>query len=166
MKVWITNISTSKFAGINTLWAAMMREDFIPDKVHLIHLHSGKVDKESQKTARIGYLNLLKRYANPEKLVLHDYDETKFSNIARDMQSLVREEKSEGNTVAIDMTPGRKFMSAFSMYMGVGLGLEHKADKIYYLHVKELGQYSGLPFPMIPSNLMTLYDLKKEVTGK
>ena len=93
-------------------------------------------------------------------------NETKFSNIARDMQSLVREEKSEGNTVAIDMTPGRKFMSAFSMYMGVGLGLDHKADKIYYLHVKELGQYSGLPFPMIPSNLMTLYDLKKEVTGK
>ena len=166
MNVWITTISTSKFAGINTLWAAMMREDFIPDKVHLIHLHSGKVDKESQKIARTGYLNLLKRYGSKNKLVLHDFDETEFSSISTKMASLVREEKSEGNTVAIDMTPGRKFMSAFSMYMGVGPGLKHKADKFYYLHVKELGQHSGRPYPMIPSNLMTLYDLKKEVTGK
>ena len=77
--MWITTISTSKFAGINTLWAAMMREDFIPDKVHLIHLHSGKVDKESQKIARTGYLNLLKRYGSKNKLVLHDFDETEFS---------------------------------------------------------------------------------------
>ena len=36
MNVWITNVSTSKFAGVNTLWAAIMREDFIPDRVHLI----------------------------------------------------------------------------------------------------------------------------------
>ena len=49
------------------------------------------------------------------------------------IDSLVREEKSEGNTVAIDMTPGRKFMSAFSMYMGVGLGLKYKADMINML---------------------------------
>ena len=166
MNVWITNISTSKFAGINTLWAAMMREDFIPDKVHLIHLHSGKVDKKSQKEAYTGYLNLLKRYGGQGTIVIHDYDETNFRNIAREMEALVREEKSEGHTVAIDMTPGRKFMSAFSMYMGVGLGLKYKADMIYYLHVRSLGQFNGLPFPMIPSNLMTLYDLKKEVTGK
>jgi len=43
----------------------------------------------------------------------------------------VRKEKEAGNTIAIDMTPGREFMSAFSMYMGVGGDIKQKADEIY-----------------------------------
>ena len=57
-------------------------------------------------------------------------------------------------------------MSAFAMYMGVGADVKHRADRIYYLHVKGLKNHTGQPYSMVPSNLMTLYDLKKEILGE
>ena len=165
MKVWITNISTSKFAGINTLWAAIMREGFIPERVHLMADEMVK-EKGYLDAALKGYYCVLSRYGSQKKPIVHDVIEIEFGALAKKLESIVHEEKSEGNTVAIDMTPGRKYMSAFAMYMGVGADVKHKADRIYYLHVKDLKHHTGQPFPTVPSNLMTLYDLKKEVLGR
>ena len=165
MNVWITNVSTSKFAGVNTLWAAIMREDFIPDRVHLIADEMVK-EKGYLAAALKGYQCVLNRYGNEEEPIVHDVVETEFADLAKKLESIVHEEKTKGHTVAIDMTPGRKYMSAFAMYMGVGADVKHRADRIYYLHVKGLKNHTGQPYPMVPSNLMTLYDLKKEILGE
>ena len=167
MKVWISTISTSKFSGINTLWAAMMRENFIPDRIHLINLTTKDKKNKARETTLKGYHSLLQRYGAKGKPVVHDVVGDDFSGLAKELESIVRKEKLKGHTVAIDMTPGRKVMSAFAMYMGVGTQLEYRADRIYYFFLDDPeGFYGKQPFPLLPSNAVTLYDLKKEVLGK
>ena len=74
MKVWISTISTSKFSGINTLWAAMMRENFIPDRIHLINLTTKDKKNKARETTLKGYHSLLQRYGAKGKPVVHDVE--------------------------------------------------------------------------------------------
>ena len=149
MNVWITNVSTSKFAGVNTLWAAIMREDFIPDRVHLIADEMVK-EKGYLAAALKGYQCVLNRYGNEEEPIVHDVVETEFADLAKKLESIVHEEKTKGHTVAIDMTPGRKYMSAFAMYMGVGADEKHRAKKFYFLHERGLKTHPEHPYSMSP----------------
>ena len=107
---------------------------------------------------------ILKEYGLQPDIHTHPFDETDFSSYARTLGSLVRNEKQAGNTVAIDMTPGRKYMSAFSMYLGVGIDIEEKADFIFYHHLLDLS-FGSNPYPLIPSNQRTLYNMKDEALG-
>ena len=161
MNVWITTVTSTEFAGVNTLWAAMTREDFIPDRVHLINLTNNKTNTEFLERSLTEYDCLLRGYGVKENPVVHNVSETDFPALAKELGSIVTEEKSKGHTVAIDMTPGRKIMSAFAMYMGVGTKLKHRADRIYYLFLD--GIQNKVPFPMLPSNTVTLYDLKRAI---
>ena len=85
------------------------------------------------KDSKNGYDCLLRRYGIQTKLIIHHMTETDFSAIAKKMNELVNTEKLEGNTVALDMTHGRKYMSAFTL--AVGAKYCKKMDRIYYLHV-------------------------------
>jgi len=162
MNVWVTNASTSRYAGINTLWAAIMWEDFIPERLHILANEYIK-QKGYLDTALKDYKSILDEYGSTQEPIVHDFDETDFPGLAKLFESIVRKEKEQGNIVAIDMTPGRKIISAMAMFMGVGDKLQFQADKIFYLYMKDLGPYEGHFFPMIPSNLMRLYDVKHEV---
>ncbi|MEM3594406.1 MAG: hypothetical protein QXS27_06735, partial [Candidatus Jordarchaeaceae archaeon] len=59
-----------------------------------------------------------------------------------------------GNEVAVDMTPGRKFMSACAMAAGQKYG----AAKLYYLHLYNLA-YQEKPFVLIPFNQQKLINV-------
>ena len=162
MNIWISNVSITRFAGVNTLWAAITKDGYIPERVHLLAdevvRQKGHLD---QAIADVS--TLIKGYGRPVESITHDIVEIEFMKLAEGLRNIVYDEKQTGNTVAIDMTPGRKYMSAFAMYMGVAKDLTHKADRIYYLHIQDLKQHRGKPFPLIPSSLMTLYDIKKEL---
>jgi len=162
MRVWIAPVTPTRFSGINTLWAAMTQTNpFIPDCVHLINLVESKKTNFLKK-AQTGYHQLLKNYGTDTKPIVHKVDEPEtegdYETIVKRMGEIVSKEKAKGHTIALDMTPGRKYMTAFT----VDVATKHNADKIYYLHVKgvfDKRRGQGTPFPLIPSNLVTLYDL-------
>jgi len=162
MNIWISNVSITRFAGLNTLWAAITKDGYIPERVHLLADEVVR-EKGHLRRAIADVSTLIEGYGKPVETITHDIVEIEFMKLADKLRRIVFDEKQTGNTVAIDMTPGRKYMSAFAMYMGVAKELKHKADIIYYLHVQDLKQHRGKPYPLIPASLMTLYDIKKEL---
>lgn len=160
MKVWISTASTSTFAVINTLWAAIIQEDYLPEKIHLL-ANDYVVAKGFLKNAELGCKLICQEYGIKTTVKTHEFRETDFSSLAQLLGAIVGAEKQIGNEVAIDITPGRKFMSAFSMYMGVGRAIEQQADRIYYHHLLDFA-FKDFPYPLIPANIRRLYDIKKE----
>ena len=158
MKVWITTVSTSAYAAFNTLWAGIKHFDYLPRKVHLLaNLELSR--KHHLSDVRTGFECILEGYEVDFTIEVHTFEETDFVSYAKTIGQLVFAEKRRGNTVAIDMTPGRKYMSALSLYLGLGSDIEYKADKVFYHHLSDLS-YGRRPYPLIPANLPTLYDLK------
>ena len=160
MKVWITTVSTSSFAVINSLWAAIRHHDYLPKKVHFM-ANEMLSHQKYLDDVKMGFECILEGYDVEPKIEIHTFKETDFSSYAKTLGQLVFAEKRRGNTVAIDMTPGRKYMSALSLYLGLGSDIEYKADKVFYHHLTDLS-YGGKPYPLIPANLPTLYDMKEK----
>ena len=162
MKVWLSTIGMSPFAVINTLWAACKEENFCPERIYLI---KNKDVEKHVDTVKDWIGRILKEY-NIEKpeINLVDADETDFKNFASKLGNVVKIEKSAGNEIAIDMTPGRKFMSAFAMYIAVASEVHFKADRIYYLHLLDLS-YVNKSYLEIPMTKQKLYEMKSTLRG-
>ncbi|AEH24482.1 hypothetical protein [Pyrococcus yayanosii] len=165
MRVWITTVGTSPFAVFNSLWMAIARDSYYPDKIYL--LWNDKVKRNMEKIK--SYIEALaKAYGRTIAIDdTHKVDEEDFRTFTKTLAEIIKREKLEGNEIAIDMTPGRKFMSAFSMYAGIeGVeGGKFKADKIYYLHLRDLS-YINLPLYLIPFSIQELLEMKSELSGK
>ncbi len=129
MKVWITTVGSSPFAVINTLWAACELDGYVPEKVYLVA--NGKVEQEA-RIVNEWITRIIKAYGAAPIIERIHADEVDFMNFSRILSTCITEEKKSGNEVAVDMTPGRKFMSAFSMFNGLA---KNGADRVYYLHV-------------------------------
>lgn len=160
MNVWITTVGSSPFAVINTLWAACELEKYVPEKVYLVA--NGKVENEV-KVVTEWIQRIIKAYGAVANIERIHADEVDFMNFSRLLSSCITEEKKKGNEVAVDMTPGRKFMSAFSMFNGLA---ENGADRVYYLHLNDVTIYKNHSFIEIPANEQKLYDLKKVLVKK
>jgi len=163
MNVWITTAGTSPFAAINSIWAAVQHKKFIPGKVHIL-ANEFVIEQNYLEKVVKGCEIISNEYDFSLEILTHCFTETDFSSYANLLESLVAKEKKAGNNVAIDMTPGRKFMSAISMYLGVGPDIKFKADLIYYHHLLDLS-FGNLPYPLIPSNIRTLYNMKDRSQG-
>ncbi|KCZ73383.1 hypothetical protein ANME2D_00449 [Candidatus Methanoperedens nitroreducens] len=160
MKVWITTVGSSPFAVINTLWAACELEGYVPEKLYLVA--NGKVEQEV-KVVNEWTKRIIEAYGEDAIIERIHADEVDFINFSRILSSCITEEKKKGNEVAVDMTPGRKFMSAFSMSNGLA---ENGADRVYYLHLSDVTKYKNRPFIEIPANEQRLYDMKKVLLEK
>lgn len=160
MNVWITTVGTSSFAVINTLWAACELEGYVPQKVYIVA--NGKVENEV-KVVNDWIERILKGYGSAAIIERIHADEVDFMNFSRILSNCITEEKKKGNQVAIDMTPGRKFMSAFSMFNGLA---KDGADRVYYLHLSDVIKYKNRSFIEIPANEQKLYDMKKVLLEK
>ncbi len=117
MKIWITTVGWSPFAVFNTLWFAIVRDSYIPDKIYLIWNSKVENNKEIIKK----YLNALNEsYGFNLKVVEYKIErEENFKEFIKGLSDIILKEKKYNNEIAIDITPGRKFMSAFSMFAGL-----------------------------------------------
>ncbi|MFW6194768.1 MAG: hypothetical protein ACOC5L_04540, partial [Halobacteriota archaeon] len=70
--------------------------------------------------------------------------------------SLIKELKQEGYTVAVDITPGRKALVAGALLPAEKLRVDH----VFYLAVKDLG---SKPYKMKPLKDQVLRDFIAEV---
>jgi len=142
--------------------AACRKGEFVPERVYLIWNEGVEREKEVvEKAVRL----ILESYGvrNPKIIA---GDETKvreddFSGL-RDLLYKIKG-LEQGNEVAVDMTPGRKFMSA--LLMGVGFNKEGPVEKVYYLHLLDERRYQNRPLLLIPAKIQRLYEMRGELRG-
>jgi len=147
MQVWITTVGWQPFAVINPLWAACFYQEFLPEKAIL--LNNGYKDTKIAKnleTVKEWCAQILGEYGIEQpQIEAIDADENDINNFAAIFTQIVDAQKL--NEVAIDMTPGRKFMS--SIAMATAFKNRSFVKKLYYLHL--WGQeYQNQPFIKIP----------------
>lgn len=161
MKVWITTVGKSPFAVVNPIWIACRRGEFIPEKVYLLW-NDAVADVKSIVRGLVE--TILKNYGVPDPKIVDDGSvkvaEDDFKRFRKVLLRICDDELKSGKEVAIDMTPGRKFMSALAM----GLGFKRNPVKVYYLHLLDLS-YQNKPLVLIPFSIQKfqkLYDMKRE----
>ncbi len=158
MKVWITIVGRSPFAVVNSVWMVCRKEKFVPNRVYLVW---NEDVEEVKRTVERMLKIILQSYGVSEPEVIADESvkvrEDDFKKFRKVLKKICDEELNEGNEVAIDMTPGRKFMSALAM----GLGIRKKIS-VYYLHLINIS-YQNKPLVLIPFSLQKLYDMKRDL---
>ncbi len=162
MLLWISTVGRSPYAVVNTVWAAKRFEGIVPDEVLLFH--TGDQDEQiaaELETVRAHLCAILDRHADAIRGVAVDGSAGGFR---RQLDEVVFDHRYADWDLALDMTPGRKFMSA--LVFAAGVKLHHHSTRgavaVYYLHLKD-DRYHGLPFPYIPVAAQELVDIFAEV---
>jgi len=92
----------------------------------------------------------------PELSVTSLESETDFQGIVEHFREPMQRIKEEGGTAAIDVTPGRKFMSAIAFQAGI----QFEADHVYYLYVSN-NRFYGRLYPDVPNPVVELVDFQE-----
>ncbi len=168
MKVWVTTVGKSPFAVLNTIWYLVRKGEYVPERVYLIW--NDLVEKEKEIVKELIRVLLESYGVNPEIIADESVkvDEDDFHNLIKTLAEIRNKELAEGNEIAVDMTPGRKFMSALSMYLGVADELIKKkknVHRVYYLHLRDL-RFVDKPLVLIPFSVQKCYEMRRELDAR
>ena len=160
MITWITTVGWSPFAVINPIWAYCKENEKTPDKIFLLHTENMKVLKNVETCKK--YLNeILREYSHnnfkEENLINYQIKNETYEIYSIAMKKLIeRELKDEKAKIIIDMTPGRKYMSAINMFYG--LKSLNNSIQVLYLYLEE-AKYQKVPYPLTPIIKNELIDI-------
>lgn len=156
MKSWITTSSTNVISMVNSVNAAC-DHGFVPTDLYFLKNPDvvDAVDRATEVSTRI-----IEAYGSktPNISITHVEDELDFAGIRDHVNAAVVATKEAGGESAVDITPGRKFMSAISFYFG----LQYEADHIYYFYIED-DRHHGLFYPAIPRSAVDLIDFMEEI---
>lgn len=146
---WITTSSTNPEAVVNPLIAACER-GFVPDVMY--HLESDDITDEMSQVRDVAR-TVVDIYGDKELMINETTvpSDPDFDRIHAHIKGAM-DDIDEDGTVAVDITPGRKFMTAIAF----ATGLRHEADHVYYLYLNP--RRYGLLYPELPRTATTLYD--------
>lgn len=148
---WVTTASTNVEAMTNSLNAAC-NQGFVPADIHVIEMP----DVKDQVDLALAYATqTIEAYDGdePDIHITAIDEEVEFELIHDHVQSAIQEAKEQGDEVAVDITPGRKFMSAIAF----AAGMRYDADHVFYLYISST-DYFGRLYPEIPRTATHLYD--------
>jgi hypothetical protein len=152
-QIWITNGTPTMPGILNPVTAACDR-GYVPDEVWVLS-NPGVADSVEKATDRIN--EIIDAYGGDVTVGTHDLaDETQFPEIVDFYRSTITAARSNGDEIAVDFTPGRKFMSAIAFQAGV----RFDADHIFYFH-RKAGPYSGRFYAEIPRTATNLIDFQE-----
>jgi hypothetical protein len=154
-KVYITMTGISRWPVLNSLWAAICCRGYKPDKIYLF-VTKGR-EQEARALSR-WITDLTEAYGKRIEPVLREIAEGDFASSGRKITSIMEEERSAGNEVAIDITPGRKAIISSALLSA----WQKQVDHVFYLYLEDMRNASN-PYPMIPFHLQHFVDLKEEV---
>jgi CRISPR/Cas system-associated protein Csm6 len=152
---WITTSSINMEAVVNPLIAACERE-IIPDRLYFTK--TAQVAEEMEAVERLAR-EVIDAYGGSEPDV-HTTEldqEQDFDTLHSHVKSAVEATKEIDGYAAVDITPGRKFMTAISF----AAGMQYGADSVYYLYLNP--RKYGLLYPELPRSGVTLYDFTEEL---
>jgi hypothetical protein len=154
--VWVSSGSTTVEAMVNPINAACagdgIEEAFVPDTVYFCD-NPGLGDALSEATAITR--TVLERYGVEEPTVeVTEIDhETDFGGIVSHFRTAIDSAAEANASVAVDVTPGRKFMSVIAF----NAGTTFDADHVFYFYLTSSEYYSRV-YPEIPKPAAELYD--------
>ena len=155
-KAWITTSSTNVEAMVNSLNAACDRE-FVPTELHVIE-NPGVTEQVTRALELMS--TIVRAYGGdePDVHVTSLESEVKFDEIHVHVKDAIESVHATGGEVAVDITPGRKFMSAIAF----AAGLRYDADHVFYFYL-DPSAYFGRLYPDIPRTATRLYDFTEEL---
>ena len=153
VRAWVTNSSTTLEAMVNPLNAAC-DGGFVPDRLYLLE-NPGVTEQVQRALDLIAEITTAYGSDEPEIRLTTLDNETDFNRISTYFADAISEVRDDGGEVAVDITPGRKFMSAIAF----AAGMRYEADHVYYFYISP-DQY-GQIYPDMPRTAMQLYDIRE-----
>lgn len=148
---WLTTMSTNLEAVINPL-AAACENGFLPDELYVLE-NPGVSEQFDDITSMMERVVIEYGGEAPGLSVTHLDTETDFRRIVEHFQKPIAQIHEEGGTAAVDVTPGRKFMSAIAFQAGI----QFDADHVFYLYIAN-NQFYGRLYPDVPRSVLELFD--------
>lgn len=150
-RAWITNSSTTLEAMINPITAAC-HEGFIPTDLYL--LQNPGVTEEIEQAITIAR-TVIKGYGGdePEIHLTELESDRQFDRVLTHFSDGISTVKAGDGEVAVDITPGRKSMSAIAF----AAGIEYDADHIFYLYLASDDLHAQC-YPEMARTATQLYD--------
>ncbi|MFN3690157.1 MAG: hypothetical protein ACK4UU_04445 [Fimbriimonadales bacterium] len=154
---WVTVVGWSPTAVVNTIWIAC-EQDIVPDRVVLLASPNNQSIQQSIETVKRCLRVLLPAFGvKRPSIEQHDIDEDDLIGFKMRLAQVLQSERKYAENLVLDVTAGRKYMSAFGLSQGRRTDL--KLEKVYYNHLLEQC-YVDVPHPLIPRHEQRLYDLK------
>jgi hypothetical protein len=149
-QVWVTN-GTPTIPGILNPLAAACDRGYVPSEARILS-NPGVAD--SVAVAAELFDVTVDAYGGEIDISIHSLDEeTDFRGIIEFYRSAIETARENGDAIAIDVTPGRKFMSAIAFQAGFRFG----ADHVFYFY-RKAGGYHGQFYAEIPRTATDLID--------
>ena len=155
MKIYITMTGLSDWAIFNSLWAAIRLRNYMPDKIYIFTI---KKRISQAKLAERRFEILLKEYNKKANIEILDVAEADFVASGKRINEIIKKEKSKGNTIAIEVTPGRKAMVAGALVPSI----QGRADFVFYLYLENF-DYADNLFMRIPLTMQHSHDFMEEM---
>jgi hypothetical protein len=152
-RIWVTNGTPTMPGILNPLTAACDR-GYVPDEAWVL---SNPGVAESVANATDQFEVIIDAYGGDADVSAHELDhETDFRRIIDFYRSTIEAARENGDTIAVDVTPGRKFMSAIAFQAG----FKFDADHVFYFH-RKAGGYYGQFYAEIQRTATDLIDFKE-----
>lgn len=151
-KYWVTTGSTNPEAVVNPLAAACTEWGYVPDRIYLLG-NPGVADQLDRITDLTETIVEAYDGDEPEIQITALNSETDFQDVVAHFKTAITDARDADGEVVVDVTPGRKFMSAIAFQSGIKFG----ADRVCYLHVHS-GELFGRVYADLPRSGTTLYD--------
>ncbi len=155
MNIYITMTGLSDWAIVNSFWAAVRLRNYFPDKIYIITI---KKRIKQAKLAQRRFGIILKEYEKRAGTEIIEVAEADFMASGKRINEIVKKEKSQGNTIAIEITPGRKAMVAGALVSS----LQGKVDHVFYLYLENI-DYADNMFLRIPLTVQYSHDFMEEI---
>lgn len=152
-RIWITN-GTPAMPGLLNPLAAACDNGYIPDEARI---PSNPGVAESVVAASDMFETIINVHGGDAAVSEHRLEtETDFQGIIEFYQSTIEAAHEGGDTIAVDVTPGRKFMSAIAFQACFRFGSDH----VFYFYRKSGAYYGGL-YAEIPRTATELIDFSE-----
>lgn len=151
---WLTIASPTTEAMTNPLLAAC-EDGYIPDSIRIL---SNPTVEENVAPVVPFLETIVETYDADATVNVHTISrETAFEEIGAFFRDGIEETETD-EEIAVDITPGRKFMSAIAFQAGIRYG----ADHVFYL-LLDSSKFYGQVFPDIPRPAVDLIDFTEVV---
>ncbi|WP_331232214.1 PDDEXK family nuclease [Natronorarus salvus] len=152
--IWLTNASPTIEAVVNPLIAAC-DEGVIPEEIRMLS-NPGLVETTKYLVPLLE--DIVAAYDVSPTVTVHELEsETQYRQIMSFYIDGISDARAQSVSVAVNFTPGRKFMSAIAFQVG----LQYEADHVYYLHLQSVDH--GRCYPDIPRTNAELVDFAEMV---
>lgn len=164
-KLYITMLGRSVWAVINTYYSVLREKQYFPDEILLfVEGKDNPALKENLKKTLEGLIILSDAYGIKPEIhyeLISEYvckvklDDDFVKAVLR-ISDLIKKRKAAGDTIAVDITPGKKTLVAGTL-LPIKL---NDIDYLFYLSAEEL---MARPYMMIPYQIQLINDFKEQV---